>query len=134
MADTYGTLDPRQTIPAPPGWVARRLRLNEKNKGIEVDYLPVVAWAVGTEIHGGREPIVWNIGAGEIGIPAELEHADDWTGFIDTYLFDPVLLDTSPDVDESAARKRLMDPDDFKAFEDGRRQNQARLVGHAPTD
>jgi hypothetical protein len=134
MTDTYDTLDPRQILPAPPGWVARRLRLSAKTNSIEADHLPVVGWAVGAEIHGGRAPVVWNIATGEIGIPAELEAADDWAGFIETYLFDPDALGAAPEADETAARKRLMDDADFQAWSAERQQFRARLVGHSPAD
>jgi hypothetical protein len=134
MADTYDTLDPRQILSAPPGWVARRLHLDERTNSIETDYLPVVGWAIGAEIHGGRAPVIWNIGAQEIGIPAELEAADDWSGFLDTYLFDPDALGAAPEVDETAARERLMGDGDFQAWVAERRQSRARLVGHSPTD
>jgi hypothetical protein len=134
MTDTYDTLDPRQILPAPPGWVARRVRLGEKTNSIETDHMPVVGWAIGAEIHGGRAPVIWNIGTDEIGIPAELEAADGWSGYIDTYLFDSDALGAAPEVDETAARERLMEAGEFEAWAAVRRQSQARLVGHSPND
>jgi hypothetical protein len=134
MPEPTDSLDSRQIIPAPPGWVARRLRLNEKTNSIDTDYLPVVAWAIGAETHGDRAPIIWDIGAHEIGIPAELEAADGWTGVIDTYCFDADALGAPPEVDEEAARHRLMDEGDFEVWVAERRQSRARLVGHSPTD
>jgi hypothetical protein len=134
MTDTYDSLDHRQILAAPPGWVARRVRLSEKGGGIETDHLPVVGWAIGRDIHGGRAPVVWNIAAGEIGIPAELEAAQDWDGFIDTYLFDPDALGSAPEPDEEAARRRLMEAGEFESWVAARRQSKARLIGHSPND
>jgi hypothetical protein len=134
MTDTYDSLDPRQIVPAPPGWVARCVRLSEKTNSIEAGHLPVVGWAIGAEIHGGRAPVIWHVATGEIGIPAELEAADGWEGYIDTYLFDPDALGAAPEVDEEAARKRLMSAEDFETWLGARRQSHARLVGHSPND
>jgi hypothetical protein len=121
-------LDSTQILTAPPGWVARRIRIDEKTGSVDTDYLPVVGWAVGSKMDD-RAPVVWNVATHQIGIPAELEAAADWAGYIDTYLFDADALDLPPDVEEAVARERLMQPDDFKAWEHQRALSRQRLIG-----
>lgn len=132
--NTYDTLDHRQLLPAPPGWVARRVRLDDKSNSIATDHLPVVGWAIGRDIHGGRAPIVWHIETNEIGIAAELEAAEGWSGYIDTYVYDVDALGAAPEVDEEAVRERLMGNEAYEAWSAARRESRARLVGHSPKD
>jgi hypothetical protein len=92
---------PREFIPAAPGWVARFAWLHPETDAVEVDYLPVVGWAVGGEDQFDRAPLLWE--PMECDLVTTREFNID-NGTIDAVFFDPDKMPGEPEIDADYVR------------------------------
>lgn len=103
MNDSYIEPTVEWAVPAAAGWIAQVFWLNEDTDTLEVEYMPIVAWADDERYMGGA--LVWVSGEDSV------ESLRSWVASSNctagNVLFDPTRLPASVEFDEADIRFRI---------------------------